>query len=89
MKLPFPNHSLLEPSVEVLLPAVREEKFSLNKVVTPPPAGLMVIDRAAVPVPAELVAEIVTLLDPAVVGVPEIAPVVAFTANPFGKPVAA
>ena len=88
--MPFPLHPELEgPSVEVLLPAVREEKSSLNKMAPTPPAGLMVIDRTAVPVPAELVAEIVTLLDPAVVGVPEITPLVAFTANPLGKPAAA
>ena len=40
------------------------------------------------PVPAELVALIVTLKLPAAVGVPEMRPVVLLTDNPPGKPVA-
>jgi hypothetical protein len=44
--------------------------------------------RVAVPVPPELVALMVTLYVPAVVGVPEINPVLVFTVKPAGKPVA-
>jgi hypothetical protein len=40
----------------------------------------------AVPVPPELVALMVAVEFPAVVGVPEIRPVVAFTLKPAGKP---
>ena len=48
----------------------------------------MVILSVALPVPVTLVALIVTLYVPAVVGVPEINPVVVFTVNPAGSPVA-
>ena len=48
----------------------------------------MEIVSVAVPVPAELVALMVTVEFPAVVGVPEINPVVAFTLKPAGRPVA-
>ena len=51
-------------------------------------AALIVKARVAVPVPAALVALIVTLVEPAVVGVPEITPVVVFTVRPVGSPVA-
>jgi hypothetical protein len=44
--------------------------------------------RVAVTVPVELVALKVTVADPAAVGVPEIDPVVVFTDNPAGRPVA-
>ena len=44
--------------------------------------------RVAVPEPVALVAVRVTLLTAAVVGVPEIRPVVVFTARPVGRPVA-
>ena len=51
--------------------------------------GLTIVKvRVAFPVPPELVAIIVTLYVPAVVGVPEITPVVVFTVNPPGSPVA-
>jgi len=49
---------------------------------------LMVRVNVAVPVPPELVALIVTLYVPAVVGVPEITPVPVFTLKPAGNPVA-
>ena len=49
----------------------------------------MVIVRVALPVPPELVALIVTLNVPAVVGVPAINPVLVFTVKPAGSPVAA
>jgi hypothetical protein len=42
----------------------------------------------ALPVPPALVALIVTVYVPAVVGVPEISPVVVFTVKPAGSPVA-
>ena len=48
----------------------------------------IVIVRVAVPVPPELVALMVTLYVPAVVGVPEINPVLVFTDKPAGRPVA-
>ncbi len=51
-------------------------------------AGLIVSVRLAEPVPLAFVAVIVTVLVPAVVGVPVIAPVAAFTLNPAGSPVA-
>ena len=49
---------------------------------------MMVKVSVALPVPPALVALIVTLYVPAVVGVPEITPVVVFTVNPPGSPVA-
>ena len=42
----------------------------------------------AFPVPPELVALMVTLNVPAVVGVPEISPVLVFTVKPAGSPLA-
>ena len=50
--------------------------------------GLIVKVNVALPVPPALVALIVTVYVPAVVGVPEITPVVVFTVNPPGSPVA-
>ena len=50
--------------------------------------GLIVKVKVALPVPPELVALIVTLYVPAVVGVPEITPVVVFTVKPAGSPLA-
>ncbi len=47
-----------------------------------------VIDSVAVPVPATLVAPIVTLVVPAAVGVPVINPVVELRLRPAGNPVA-
>jgi hypothetical protein len=41
-----------------------------------------------VPVPAELLAEMLTVNVPACVGVPEMSPVVVFTLSPVGRPVA-
>jgi hypothetical protein len=51
-------------------------------------AGLIVMTSVALPVPPALVALIVTLDVPAVVGVPEINPVLVFTDKPPGNPVA-
>jgi len=51
-------------------------------------AGLIVKVSVALPVPPELVALMVTLYVPAVVGVPEITPVLVFTDRPAGSPVA-
>ena len=48
----------------------------------------MVRDSDEVPVPPVLVALKVTLVAPAVVGVPEINPVFVFTDSPAGRPVA-
>ena len=42
-----------------------------------------------VPVPPVLMAEMVTDLVPAAVGVPEMSPLVVFTLRPVGRPVAA
>ena len=50
--------------------------------------GLIVKIKVALPVPLLLAALIVTLYVPAVVGVPEIAPVVVFTVKPAGSPAA-
>jgi hypothetical protein len=51
-------------------------------------AGKIVKVNVAVPVPPELVALIMTLYVLAVVGVPEITPVVVFTVKPPGSPLA-
>ena len=51
-------------------------------------AGLIVKVSVALPVPPALVALMVTLYVPAVVGVPEINPVLVFTDKPAGSPVA-
>ena len=51
-------------------------------------AGLMVRVKVALPVPPALVALMVTMYVPAVVGVPEINPVLVFTLRPAGNPVA-
>jgi hypothetical protein len=51
--------------------------------------GLLIVKvSVALPVPPALVALIVTLYVPAVVGVPEINPVLVFTVKPAGSPVA-
>jgi hypothetical protein len=50
--------------------------------------GLMVKVNVALPVPPALVALIVTVYVPAVVGVPEINPVLVSTVKPAGSPVA-
>jgi hypothetical protein len=50
--------------------------------------GLIVKVNVALPVPPALVALMVTLYVPAVVGVPEIKPVLVFTVKPAGNPVA-
>ena len=49
---------------------------------------LIVKVSVALPVPPALVALIVTLYVPAVVGVPEIKPVLVFTLKPVGNPIA-
>ena len=51
-------------------------------------AGLIVKVSVALPVPPALVALMVTVYVPAVVGVPEIKPVLVFTVKPAGSPVA-
>ena len=56
-------------------------------VITGAPAAIVIVS-VAVPVPLPLLALSVTVDVPAVVGVPVIAPVVVFTDNPAGKPVA-
>ena len=50
--------------------------------------GLIVKVKVALPLPLLLVALMVTLYVPAVVGVPEINPVLVFTLKPPGSPVA-
>jgi hypothetical protein len=49
---------------------------------------LIVKVKVALPVPPALVALMVTLYVPAVVGVPDIKPVLVFTVNPAGSPLA-
>ena len=49
---------------------------------------MMVKVKVALPVPPALVALMVTVYVPAVVGVPEIKPVLVFTDKPAGNPVA-
>ena len=49
---------------------------------------MMVNVSVALPVPPALVALMVTLYVPAVVGVPEISPVLVLTVKPAGSPVA-
>ena len=51
-------------------------------------AGLTVSVKVALPVPPAFVALSVTVVVPAVVGVPEINPVVLLTDSPAGNPVA-
>ena len=53
---------------------------------TNPGAGEIEILKVAFPIPPEFVALTVTVEFPAVVGVPEIKPVVALTFKPAGKP---
>ena len=50
---------------------------------------MTVTTRVADPVPQALAAEIVTLVTPAAVGIPEITPVAVFTERPAGRPEAA
>jgi hypothetical protein len=73
--------------VKLVLPAVTQLGLSEVMVGT----GTIVITSVALPVLQEVapfVALIVTLDVPAVVGVPEITPVVVFTVKPAGSPVA-
>jgi hypothetical protein len=80
---------VLEPVFEVLFPLVSEVKSSLSKITPPPPPPPDTIKVTVLfPVPAELVAEIVTVDVPADEGVPEINPVEVLTVNPAGNPVA-
>ena len=53
-----------------------------------PKAAFTVMFNVALPVPPALFAEIVTLLVPAALGVPVIAPVPVLMLKPAGKPVA-
>lgn len=50
--------------------------------------AVTVSTRVALPVPAALVAPNVMFVCPAVVGIPEITPVVVLTVSPAGNPVA-
>jgi hypothetical protein len=69
------------------LPTVGVEVLEVNVMVGELTA-LTVKASVADPVPAELLALIVTLVAPAAVGVPEITPLVVLIDNPAGKPVA-
>jgi hypothetical protein len=62
--------------------------LGLNRLTVVDPEAAMLRASVAEPVPAALVALSVTLKLPAVVGVPEIRPVVVLTDSPEGKPVA-
>ena len=71
--------------VKPVLPAATQ--FGLIEVVVG--TGLLIVKvKVALPVPPALVALMVTLYVPAVVGVPEINPVLVFTLKPAGNPVA-
>jgi hypothetical protein len=70
-----------------VLPTVGVEVLDVNVMVGELTA-LTVNTRVADPVPAELLALIVTLVVPAAVGVPEMTPLVVLIDNPAGKPVA-
>ena len=70
--------------VMVILPAFVENKKAGTTL------GMLTVNvRVLVPVPAVLMAEMVTDLVPAAVGVPEMSPLVVFTLRPVGRPVAA
>ena len=71
----------------MIFPGLPQVSVILNQLASTG-ASAMVIFRVADPVPVTLDADIVTLDVPAVVGVPEITPVVLFTLRPAGKPVA-
>ena len=73
--------------VAVGLPMFSEK--SATAAPPPPPDGLIVMERTADPVPPVLVAEMVTLVVPATVGVPVIAPVAVLITSPVGRLVAA
>ena len=82
--------TLATPPVRVELlkawPAVMAE--AVGGVVMTGVPWAMVNARVALPVPPRFVAVMVALEFPAVVGVPEMTPVVVFTVSPAGKPVA-
>jgi hypothetical protein len=61
---------------------------ALVALVTTGAGGFTVTTSVPLPVPVTFVAEIVTLFEPAVVGVPEITPVAVLTLNPAGSEVA-
>jgi hypothetical protein len=62
--------------------------LGLNRLTVVEPEAAMLRANVAEPVPAALVALMVTLKLPAAVGLPEMRPVVVFTESPPGKPVA-
>jgi hypothetical protein len=62
--------------------------LGLNRLAVVEPEAAMLRANVAEPVPAALVALMVTLKLPAAVGLPEMRPVVVFTESPAGKPVA-
>ena len=72
----------------VLVPVVIEAKSSRKSSLPPPPLEETVNIRVFVSVPAEFVAEIVTVEVPAVNGVPEMSPVAVSTKRFAGNPVA-
>ena len=87
-KLVLPVQEVLESPVFVLLPLVIEENSSRKSSLPPAPPEETVIASILESVPAEFVAEIVTIEVPDVLGVPEMSPVELFTLRPDGKPVA-
>ena len=78
----------LTVSVKAAPPATAVVGFKLVSVGTGLGAGLMVNFKIAVPVPVELVALNVTFVTAAVVGVPEIIPLLVSTESPAGSAVA-
>lgn len=62
--------------------------FAPALVVTVKVASVIVMVTALLPVPPSLVALTVTMNVPLAVGVPEIRPVLVFTLNPAGNPLA-
>ena len=82
-----PETKLVPVTVKVKLALPGLTQFGLIEVVVGT-GLLMVITSVAVPVPPALVALIVTLYTPAVVGVPEISPVLVLTLRTGGSGVA-
>jgi len=82
-----PETKLVPVTVKVKLALPGMTQFGLIEVVVGT-GLLMVMTSVAVPVPPALVALIVTLYTPAVVGVPEISPVLVLTLRTGGSGVA-
>ena len=87
-KFELPVHAVLEPEVFVLFPLVMETKSSWKSVANTAGAGWTVRTNVEEPVPPALLAETVTKVVPAKVGLPEMTPELVLTVSPPGRPVA-